>query len=463
MQVLDGKRILSCQKSDIVIKLDYCSCDDYNTPVENHILESTFPLSFREDDAKILGEKIRTRQSIVMVGIKRVGISSFLRFFLTHPDIKQTYIKDTKKHIFISVDLNDMVEIELFPFWVLMLKRIVDVVERIDLDEKAKKEVRLLFLDCIQTQDLFLTIDSVRKILIILCDAQYLPTLFLLRFDRMQNAVTPELFANLQGLLQAMHNRISFIFTSVRELESLAPQVFRKATVSAYIETMYIKPCKHEDVTILLDAHCRRLALKITPLLEKALVEYVDGYSQYLQFALVFMNENRNFISDKKALFDLLVQDERVVLQSEEIWESLTESEKGILLRIGKKDEILEQEKKAATYLWDSGILDKKNTIFSPLFAFYLTEKNKENQRKGNKIEYTKKEYLLLNLLEQHEDEVCERELIIEMVWPEVEGLGVSDWAIDRLVARVRSKLKKQKSKVRIVTVKTRGYKLIKS
>jgi len=48
-------------------------------------------------------------------------------------------------------------------------------------------------------------------------------------------------------------------------------------------------------------------------------------------------------------------------------------------------------------------------------------------------------------------------------VWPEVEGLGVSDWAIDRLVARVRSKLKKQKSKVRIVTVKTRGYKLIKS
>ncbi|MBI2599147.1 helix-turn-helix domain-containing protein, partial [Candidatus Curtissbacteria bacterium] len=52
------------------------------------------------------------------------------------------------------------------------------------------------------------------------------------------------------------------------------------------------------------------------------------------------------------------------------------------------------------------------------------------------------------------------REEIIEHVWPEVEELGVSDWTIDRLVARLRMKLKNQKSKYQIVTVKTRGYKL---
>jgi DNA-binding winged helix-turn-helix (wHTH) protein len=46
-------------------------------------------------------------------------------------------------------------------------------------------------------------------------------------------------------------------------------------------------------------------------------------------------------------------------------------------------------------------------------------------------------------------------------VWPEVEELGVSDWAIDRLVARVRNKLKLQKSGFEIQTIKTRGYKLI--
>ncbi|MBI2012722.1 helix-turn-helix domain-containing protein [Candidatus Curtissbacteria bacterium] len=78
-------------------------------------------------------------------------------------------------------------------------------------------------------------------------------------------------------------------------------------------------------------------------------------------------------------------------------------------------------------------------------------------------VELTKKENLLFNLLKEELDKICEREKIIETVWPESEELGVSDWTIDRLVARLREKLKRQKSKFSVVTVKTRGYKLVKS
>ena len=63
--------------------------------------------------------------------------------------------------------------------------------------------------------------------------------------------------------------------------------------------------------------------------------------------------------------------------------------------------------------------------------------------------------------LKLHKDNICEREKIIEAVWPEVEAFGVSDWAIDRLAARVRQKMKLQKNSFEIQTVKTRGYKLI--
>lgn len=58
-------------------------------------------------------------------------------------------------------------------------------------------------------------------------------------------------------------------------------------------------------------------------------------------------------------------------------------------------------------------------------------------------------------------NEVAERETISESVWPEVGDLGVSDWAVDRLVARVRNKLKLQKSNLEIQTIKTRGYKMV--
>ena len=75
--------------------------------------------------------------------------------------------------------------------------------------------------------------------------------------------------------------------------------------------------------------------------------------------------------------------------------------------------------------------------------------------------DFTKKEDTLFNYLKRHLNELCERDDIISAVWPEQEELGVSDWAIDRLVARVRSKLKSQNSPYHIQTIVTRGYKLV--
>src|SRR3989344_5490646 len=228
--MLDGTSIFSCQNPDILLVAwnGYCY---YNTLVQNHILESQFPLDFRLNDAKFLGEKINNRQSVVLVGMKRVGISSFLRFFLTHKQVLSEYVDEGESHVFIPVDLNDLVEVELFPFWILTLKRIVDVAEDLKLSDSQKKGIHALFLDSIQTQDLFLTIDSVRKSLLIICDAGFLPTVFFLRFDRMQNTATAQMFANLQGLIAATHNRLSYVFTSVRSLETLSPKVFQKAAV----------------------------------------------------------------------------------------------------------------------------------------------------------------------------------------------------------------------------------------
>ena len=100
--------------------------------------------------------------------------------------------------------------------------------------------------------------------------------------------------------------------------------------------------------------------------------------------------------------------------------------------------------------------------VFSPLFEHYIkqVEKRALNNSDGT-IEFTKKENLLFNFLKDSINLVCEREQIVEKVWPEVEALGVSDWAIDRLIARVRNKLKLQKSQFEVQTVRTRGYKLV--
>lgn len=425
--------------------------------MDNQIEEMSYPLIFRKKDSETLGDHLRNRHSVVLVGMKRVGISNFLRFFLYKEGIAKEYIKDAKNHLFIPIDLNDLVERELYPFWVLTLKRIEDAATKADLSSKTKKYIETLFLDSIQSQDLFLTIDSIRKSLEHLVSVGITPTIFFLRFDRMQDVVTPEFFSNLQGLIDASHKNLSYVITSVRSLEFLSPSVFTKASVSVFARTMYIEPSVSSDSRVIFDELARKYQLSFSEQVISETLSLVDGYTQYLQFALSYLHEKKSHVVSSM-LVDELFSDERIALQSEELWESLTDEEKDILVKFLTAKNVSTDEKERASYLWNTGIIGG-NGIFSPLFQKYLEQK--ENVREGSKKELSKKEHLLLRILEENRGALCEREDIIEYVWPEAESYGVSDWAVDRLVARLRNKLKGIKSEYEIVTVKTRGYKLV--
>lgn len=425
--------------------------------MENKIEEAQYPLSFRKKDSETLGNHIKNRHSVVLIGMKRVGISNFLRFFLYRNGIEEEYINDKKSHLFIPIDLNDLVERELYPFWVLTLKRIEDAVEKSLISPKTKKYIETLFLDSIQSQDLFLTIDSIRKSLEHLVAEGITPTIFFLRFDRIKDVVTPDFFSNLQGLIDACHKNLSFVITSVRSLEFLSPSVFTKASVSVFARTMYIEPAVSDDSGIIFDELAKKYQLSFTTTVKDQILSIVDGYAQYLQFALSYLHEKRSDTVSAK-LVDELFSDERIALQSEELWESLTQEEKEVLIKSLQSKNLNSEDKDRASYLWNTGIIGQDG-IFSPLFQKYLDQK--ESTRDGGKKELSKKENLLLKILEENRGALCERESIIESVWPEAESYGVSDWAVDRLVARLRSKLKDSGEDYEIVTVKTRGYKLV--
>jgi len=432
--------------------------------MESTVIEASFPLTFHKQEAKELGDHLKHRHNVVLLGMKRVGISNFLRFFLNHKDIVSTYINDGKNHLFIPVDLNDLVERELAPFWTLTLKRIADAVDRSHVSPKVKKEIESLFLGSIQTQDLFLTIDNVRKSLLILVDHGILPTVFFVLFDRIKDAATPEFFANLQGVIDAAHHKATFVFTSYRTLDVVAPHVFPRNALVVFSHDMFVRPVRVEDTQIIADTYKKRYDLPLSDEVERTLLQLVDGYVRYLHLALVILNEKKAQLPQTESeLTTLLQKDERVFLQSEELWESLTLMEQDVLLKIYRKKPITTADEEAGKYLFQTGFISKSDKfflIFSPLFEHFLKSKDK-SPVDAQTVEFTKKEHQLFNLLKNHINEICERESIIVSVWPEVEALGVSDWAIDRLVARVRNKLKLQKSNFEIQTIKTRGYKLI--
>jgi len=425
--------------------------------------ERAYPLSFREIDAKVLGEQLLRRHSVDLIGMKRVGISNFLRYFLLHPEIKETFISQKENHLFISVDLNDLVEREIYAFWTLTFKRVIDSVEDADLPLELKKKVSTAFLSSIQTHNLFLLLDSLRKSMSLLVQSGVFPTVFFLRFDRIKDAVTPEFVDNLQGLRDATHEKLCYVFTSYRSLDALCPQAFSKASLSTFTQLMYIRPLLDADMKIIIQEYKKHYALEIDKDLEVKILRLVGGNVQYLQVLLVILSEQKEkVLLTQDKLQDIIKQDERISLLGEELWESLNISEKNVLTTIEAQGEVGDDEKKIANYIFETGMVrDDKGTlvIFNPLFAEYVKEVA-QNASKERGLVFSKKEHLLFSLLQNHTGEICERDLIIEAVWPEYQEFGVSDWSIDRLVARVRSKLKKQASPVEIRTIRTRGYML---
>jgi DNA-binding winged helix-turn-helix (wHTH) protein len=179
--------------------------------------------------------------------------------------------------------------------------------------------------------------------------------------------------------------------------------------------------------------------------------------------ALIFLHDKKETVKTKEELFEGLKKDERINFQSEELWESLDKDAQDVLRKITDSEKILPEDKKKSVYLWNTGFIKTSgvnNYIFSKLFENFVKQKGKDENTKEVNNEFSKKENILFNYLLDNKDMICEREQIIEIIWPQEEELGVSDWAIDKLVARVRNKLKLQKNNFEIQTIKTRGYKL---
>ncbi len=69
-------------------------------------------------------------------------------------------------------------------------------------------------------------------------------------------------------------------------------------------------------------------------------------------------------------------------------------------------------------------------------------------------------QYRLLELLYDAEGAVCSRDQVIDIVWPDTQGIGVSEQAIDALVRRLRDRLSELDGHDFIVTVRGHGFRI---
>lgn len=423
--------------------------------MQNARPESHYPLSFRTADVKFFEELIARRHSMQLIGMKRVGINNLIQHFFTHKNYpsNQTYL-------FVMVDLNNLVEREAFPFWQLTLKRIVDAVRDGELPPAIEKRVTRIFENCIQYENILMTYDGVREALNAIVSANIYPVVFFTRFDRIANLLTEEFFDNLKGIHDAAQNRISYVFTSYRKLQELAPLASRNKSILDFLSTHYIKPASPEDSDSIIRSFEHTFHIEIPEKERRHIIEQSGGHVQYLQLALTQYYEAP---PQSRGNLDY-TNDERIVMQSDELWESLSTQEQHIMRKVLEGKHITSEDERLGSYLFNTGLIASTESaahrVFSPLLGSFI--KSRIDVKKNDSLEFTKKEHLLFTCLLEYVEEICEREVIIEHVWPEDEDFGISDWSIDKLVERLRIKLAQKHPEYEIVTVRTRGYKMVK-
>ncbi len=417
-------------------------------------VEADYPLNFREDVSSVLGEYIKYRSSVELVGINRVGIGNFLRFFLSNKDVKNEYVGSDKKHCFVYVDLQELIEVSSLAFWRLVFKRIVDAVSKEKmLSEEVMDKISKIFISSIQVDDVFLTYDFVRQGISILAHEEINVTIFLVRFDRLLDIISEELFSNMESLTRSSGETLSFVLTTYRNLEEIAPNFDGDSNFYKYLNRLYINPCDYFDSKVVVSYLIKKYEIDMSADVIKRLIFLSGGHVNYIYIIFFILSQNKDLKDKYDKLYKKITDDERILDQSNEILENLTKEDKDKLYSMfsqGKSNTDVDG------YLYRTGLYRNKD-IFSGLMSNYLNKK-KELEKKEQDAIFTNKENLLFEILERNINKLCSREDIIEYVWSECSGLGVSDWTIDSLVRRLRLKLKMQNSKLTIKTVRTRGF-----
>lgn len=412
-----------------------------------HPFDSIGSTSFQTRVGAPLNAALERRQSVALIGMKRVGINAFVRQYLQ----EKSYHSESKS-LSITVDLNSLFERSIYAFWILTLKMILDTVHSSVLDDEMREKSDILFAQSIQLRDTFFTMHAVQRLLSYLTDAGYTVTLFFLRFDRLQSVITNEFYSNLQGLKDTTP-RLAYVVTSFRPLDELVPEVFKPSSVPGFFQEQYVPPLNAGEQTDFLKNLFQSYQLRYSFDAAQEIERLCGGHVQYLHLSVLRLKASPEALATPHKIESVLKADENIAFLSEEILKSLMPAEQQVLKRLPVDLEACPR------YLLDTGVVTSTGNVFSPLFA--LGMKDRSQSRTQLAREFTKKEQVFFDVLHENLGGLVERNTLIESVWPEESELGVSDWAVDRLAARVRRKLITQQSPYKIQTVVSRGYKLL--
>ncbi|MBI5127188.1 winged helix-turn-helix domain-containing protein [Candidatus Roizmanbacteria bacterium] len=182
--------------------------------------------------------------------------------------------------------------------------------------------------------------------------------------------------------------------------------------------------------------------------IRKEIIKNCGGYLWLVRQALRLLRDDRNLRLEQ------IFQHELMVKKLDVIWQKLTEKERDVIRKIHSKN-LNEELKNSHSYLYLKSIrMINDNSLGIPLLKYVIEKEKKANQLiiredsiflndKDISYQLTKSELRIIRFLVKNKNILVTRNQIAEKIWGVNWEHDYSDWAIDRLIYRLRLKLKK--------------------
>jgi hypothetical protein len=446
-----------------------------------------FNLRYRQETTQPLFRVVRAGDSCSIVGASGMAKSNLFRHLLK-PEVREHYLGEAwRSYLFVAIDSHELGELSEQAMYNLLLARLAAEVQDGARDEGTASRIRTAHEQVAKAADASAWHGAFAQAVAAIMDSDPPRRLVFLfdQFDEVYTTLNARFFANLRAIRDQLKYRVSYIaFT-----RDVLPCLCHKPECEEFYELLSpnvigLGPYNRDDSWNLLHRIAGRYGTKPDPALGDRLIALSAGHPGLLKATyMATLRGNLSLPESDTEAIQVLLAEPDVKTEGRKLWQSLGEDEQRALSTIGVglqtpegwRDVLDLLELKAlVTHGSDGGL-----SVVCPIFGAFIValapsraldivvdKVSGQAWVAGKSIgeSLTRLEFDLLAYLYERRGDVCARDEIMSILYPEDvknPDAEIADSRVDTIVGRLRGKIEPDRSRPKyILTVHGRGYKL---
>ena len=433
------------------------------------------PITYRQEIAAPLFDRIRAGGSCAVVGAASMGKSRLLQFLL-RAEVRRHYLgADAENTLLAWVDCNRMAEISEWGLYELLLTALVEAVE-----QGEREPLLQLRREAILEHNALLAQRNVEIALKILCQEEELRVVFILdEFDESYQCLSAQTLANRRSLRDMNKYWLTFVLFTRDALDNLRSpddvQSFYELFSRNHIGLI---PYSNDDAQRVIAQQAARRIHQLSGAPTNYALHVCELSGGHPGLIVALLHGLTCSAPHAESWQEWALHLPGVLEECRKLWEGLRVEERRALNHLAHKMPPRYTDKQS---LLLKGLIiqqsDRELRIFSPLVEGYaaaqsaMPEATLEVDAATGRVyvngqptaeELTEKEFALLVYLYENRGAVCSVGDIISHVYPGPEGDGIFDNTVTALIGRIRKKIEPDQNHWRFLhTHRGRGYRLI--